>query len=384
MTDTPIDVVELTQSLVQAPGGSGDEKPAADIAFAAMESLGFDEVTRDSHGSIVGRIGPADADIALLFDGHTDVVPVIGDWSVEPYGGEVKNGRLYGRGSTDMKGAVAAAICGVAAAAKEKPLTKQVIVSASVMEEILEGVALGHILDTYKPDAVVICEPSNLELRIGQRGRLEIVLTLHGKPAHASSPQLGENPIEFAARALRHLDDIVYSEDQALGKGILVPVSIVSDPLPSPSMIPVKTTINFDRRTVPGETRDTVFRQIRDQLTKNNVANFLLECYAEPATTYTGLDLSPERDFPSWTLPVEHPIAQAGLRAIKVSGLPENVGAWACCTNGSESAGRRGIPTIGIGPGDIRDAHTIDESIEVAQLTKAVEVYKTLVLDLAS
>ena len=382
-THAPINVVGLTQKLVQAPGGSGDEKAAADTALAAMEVLGFDEVTRDSHGSVIGRAGPADAQVALLFDGHLDVVPAIGDWSVDPYGGTIKDGRLFGRGSTDMKGAVAAAICGVAAAAKERSLTKQVIVSASVMEEILEGVALGHILDTYAPEAVVICEPSNLELRIGQRGRLEIVLTFHGKPAHASSPQLGENPIEFAARALRHLDDIVYLDDPMLGKGVLVPVSIVSDPLPSPSMIPILTTINFDRRTVPGETRETVFEQINTQLTKNNIANFSLECYAEPATTYTGLALSPDRDFPSWVLPIAHPAAQAGLRAIAASGLPKNYGAWACCTNGSESAGRRGIPTIGIGPGDLQDAHIIDESIEVSQLTKAVEVYKNLVLDLA-
>lgn len=377
------DVVELAQKLVQAPGGSGDERAASDVAFAAMETLGFESVERDSHGSIVGRIGPADADIALLFDGHIDVVPAIGDWSVDPYSGQIIDGRLYGRGSTDMKGAVAAAICGVAAAAREKTLTKQVIVSASVMEEILEGVALGHILDTYTPEAVVICEPSNLELRVGQRGRMELVLIFHGKPAHASSPELGENPIDFAARALRHLDDIVYSVDPMLGKGVLVPVSIVSDPLPSPSMIPITTTINFDRRTVAGETREIVFEQIQDQLTQNNIGNFTLECNAEPATTYTGLELCPERDFPSWTLAVNHRIAQAGLRAIKESGEPGNVGAWACCTNGSESAGRRGIPTIGIGPGDIRDAHTIDESIDVAQLTKAAEIYKNLVRDLA-
>lgn len=384
MKNAPLDVVSLAQKLVQAPGCSGDEKAASDVAFAAMQALGFREVIRDDLGSIIGLIGPEDAELALLFDGHTDVVPVTGDWTVDPFGGELRDGRMYGRGSTDMKGAVAAAICGVAAAAQEQSLTKQVAVSASVMEEILEGVALGHIIDRFAPKAVVICEPSDLDLRVGQRGRLEIVLTLHGKPAHASMPQLGENPIEFAARALRHLEDIVFEDDPMLGKGVLVPVSIVSDPLPSPSMIPVTTTINFDRRTVAGETRQTVFDQISNQLTKNNVGDFTLECFAERAETYTGLELCPDRDFPSWSIPEAHPLAQAGLRAIQAADLPGHVGTWACCTNGSESAGRREIPTIGVGPGDIRDAHVVDESIEVSQLFKAVEVYKNLTLDLVT
>ena len=378
------DVVGLTQALVKAPGLSGDEREASDIAFTAMEALGFRKVVRDDYGSVVGLVGPENADIVLLFDGHTDVVPAVGDWTVDPFGGTLHQGRLYGRGSTDMKGAVAAAICGVAKAAADGTLTKQVAVSASVMEEILEGVALGNILDAINPECVVICEPSNLELRIGQRGRLEIVLTIFGKPAHASQPQLGENPIEIAARAMDCLNNLVYREDPVLGKGVLVAVSIVSDPLPSPSMIPLKTTISFDRRTVAGETRETVFRQIQACLSENKINNFELYCNAEIASTYTGVELCPDRDFPSWTLPCEHHFARAGLRAIETAGLPARAGVWSCCTNGSESAGRRNIPTIGIGPGDIRDAHTIDESVEISQLIQAAEIYKNLVLDLAS
>lgn len=99
-----IDVVGLTQALVKAPGLSGDEREAADIAFAAMQSLGFREVVRDSYGSVIGLMGPANTAVTLLFDGHTDVVPVVGDWTRDPFSGEVSDGRLYGRGSTDMKG----------------------------------------------------------------------------------------------------------------------------------------------------------------------------------------------------------------------------------------------------------------------------------------
>jgi acetylornithine deacetylase/succinyl-diaminopimelate desuccinylase-like protein len=281
-----------------------------------------------------------------------------------------------------MKGAVAAAICGVAAAGKVTEFRKQIAVSASVMEEVLEGIALAHILDTYKPKSVVICEPSSLELMIAQRGRLEIVLTLYGKPAHASQPHLGDNPIEKAALAMHCLGDISYPKDSLLGNGVLVPVSILSDPLPSPSMIPFKTLVHFDRRTVPGETRESVFEGISNCLKENQINNFTLDCFSEPASTYTGITLCPERDFPPWIASAEAAECQAVLRALEASDLPKKLNVWTCCTNGSESAGRRGIPTVGLGPGDIRDAHIIDESIELSQLLKAVKVYKNLVIEI--
>ena len=97
------------------------------------------------------------------------------------------------RGSTDMKGGIAAAICGVAAAARSG-LKRRVAVSASVLEEIIEGHALASVLDACAPQAVVICEPSKLQIKAGQKGRVELLLTFHGKPAHAATPHVGVNP----------------------------------------------------------------------------------------------------------------------------------------------------------------------------------------------
>ena len=377
-----LDVVELTQRLVQAGGLSGDERCSADVAESAMRELGFREVLRDSYGSVIGLIGPAETDIAALFDGHTDVVPATGNWSVDPHGGLVRDGRIFGRGSTDMKGGLAAAICGVAKAAATAPLDKQLAVSASVMEEIIEGVALAKILDDHKPDCVVICEPSSLELRIAQRGRMEICLTIHGKSAHAAFPDGSINPIEGSARALAALNDLRFKTDPLLGRGVLVPVSIVSDPFPSPSMVPVSVTINFDRRTVPGDTRESVLEEIRDCLAGCNNLDYSLTLQADKATTYTGVELQPERNFPPWKIAEDHPVSLACIDALETAGISVRIGAWAACTNGSESAGRRNIPTIGLGPGDMTDAHTVDESVEISQLERAVEVYSALALNL--
>ena len=168
MNNEDSDVVEPTQSQVKAPGFSGDEKALANVVISVMKSFGFRDVTRDKFGSVIGLMGPEGGEVAALFDGHIDTVPITGEWSVDPSGGEIKGNRLYGRGSTDMKGPVAAAICGVAAAGKLTEFTKQIAVSASVMEEVLESIALAHILDTCKPKSVVICEPASLELMIAQ------------------------------------------------------------------------------------------------------------------------------------------------------------------------------------------------------------------------
>ena len=153
---------------------------------------GFDPVTIDRNGSVLGLIGPRDAEVALLFDGHMDVVPVTGSWRSDPFGGEIRDGRLHGRGSTDMKGGIAAAICGVAAAALG-PETPRGRVGQRA-GKIIEGHALASVLDVCAPQAVVICEPSKLQIKAGQKGRVELLLTFHGKPAHADAACRRQSP----------------------------------------------------------------------------------------------------------------------------------------------------------------------------------------------
>ena len=141
------DEIELTQKLVQTPGLSGAEGEVADRVEDAMNALGFCSVFRDALGNVIGFIGPEAETTALLFDAHMDVVPAAGEWRMDPFGGEIMDGRLYGRGSTDTKGGLAAAICGAAAAAKSGRLSRQVAVSATVLEETV-NVRVGEETET--------------------------------------------------------------------------------------------------------------------------------------------------------------------------------------------------------------------------------------------
>jgi putative selenium metabolism hydrolase len=378
-----MDSVELTQKLVRLPGLSGHEADVADAIEETMRELGFRDVIRDRFGAVIGVVGPQDAPTKLLFDGHMDVVPVVGDWTVDPFGAEIVDGKLFGRGSTDMKGGLSAAICAVAAAAQEGELTHQVAVSATVLEEVIEGVALGEVMDRLSPESVVICEPSSLQLKTAQRGRLEVLLKLHGKPAHAAHPERGINAIDFAMRALRALDAMAPVTDKELGKGILVATDIISDPYPSISMLPSSVTIRFDRRTLVGETQEGILDDMRACLVANNIADFDITVSQGEVATYTEQEMTPPRWLPAWRLDRDHDLVQAGLTAMEKVGIEPRLGVFAFCTNGSESAGNRGIPTIGIGPGNEADAHIIDESVSVDEVRAACDIYRQLVLELA-
>lgn len=379
-----INVVEITQSLVRVPSLPGNEKQVSILIYEIMKNSGFDDIYIDENGSVIGLVGPKEADIEILFDGHMDVVPVVGNWEFDPFGGEIHNGRLYGRGSTDMKGGLAAAICGIAQIAKTKKLKKRVAISASVLEEVIEGYALSSILDKYRPNAVVICEPSKLKIKASQKGRAEILLTLHGKPAHAANPDFGINPLFAAAQALLALQKIKLPHDEILGAAILVPTDIISNPYPSISMLPTSITIRFDRRLLVGETKEIIHQQIKDCLDQAGVKSFSIELNHDQIETYTGTNAYPERWLPAWETSAHSKIFQAAHHALEKVGLDTTIGSWPFCTNGSESAGKRNIPTIGLGPGAEEDAHIIDESIDVNQLIVATEIYAKMIEEICT
>ncbi|MEJ2222156.1 MAG: YgeY family selenium metabolism-linked hydrolase [Desulfobacterales bacterium] len=376
--------IDLAQQLVQIPGLSGAEGEVADRVEDAMNALGFRDVYRDELGNVVGFVGPQAEKTALLFDAHMDVVPAAGEWRMDPFGGEIVDGRLYGRGSTDMKGALAAVICGAAAAAKSGRLSRQVAVSATVLEETLECAALGAVVESVKPEQVVICEPSNLAIILGQKGRAEILLTVEGIPAHAAFPACGKNPILLAAKALDALEKIELPEDPFIGRAILVATDIISDPYPSISLIPPKVTVRFDRRILPGETEEIILEQIIRTLKSIDDRAFSVSVTRDSVKAYTGKVIEAPRLFEAWKVKRDIPLVKAAEAGVIAAGIEPRFGSWGFCTNGSGTAGKRKIPTIGLGPGIEDDAHIADESISVEEIRKAKIVYEHLVLSLAT
>lgn len=372
------DVVSLTQALVREGGMSGEERGVAEIIRTAMHHLGYEDIRTDPLGNVIGLVGPSDAPVTLLFDGHMDVVPAPGAWSRDPFSGDVADGRVHGRGSTDMKGPLAAAICGVALAARNTSLTTRVAVSTSVMEEVIEGAALAAVLDAISPAMVVICEPSNLRLKTAQRGCVELLVHVRGVPAHAAFPDHGVNAIELAARVVAALAAIEMPVDPILGPMVLVPTDIISTPYPSISALPSQVTLRYDRRTGVGECTEDIIAHMRQTLAMVDPDAFEVEISPGRYQTYTGQHFDVIRDLPAWSTADTSPLVQAAHTCLTELGLNTVHGCYDFCTNGSEAAGRRGLPTIGFGPGREQDAHTINEAIAIDALRHAVQFYAAL------
>jgi putative selenium metabolism hydrolase len=348
----------------------------AEAVESLMGELGYRDVHRDRLGSVVGLVGPGGGEVRLLFDGHMDVVPPAGEWTTDPFVPVLRDGRLYGRGATDMKGGLAAVLVGVASAAPD--LRWPVAVSATVLEETVEGVALGAVLDWVRPRAVVICEPTGLGIRIAQRGRAEVLFTAHGIPAHAASPERGRNPIALMADALRRIGTMALPTDPVLGPAIIVATDIVSDPYPSISLIPSSVTARLDRRTLLHEGPDEIVSGLLQAVSSEGRERFSARITEEDVLAYTGERVRAPRFLPAWHIDEGHPLTTALITAVAGAGLPVEIGTWGFCTNGSESMGVRKIPTIGFGPGRPEDAHTVDESVSAEEIRAATEVYRRL------
>ena len=388
MTETG-DVVSLTKRLVAARSfTSVGEQEAIEVARQAMLDLGYQDVQIDAIGNVTGRIAGTGSG-CIVFDGHIDTVSV-GDasaWDSDPFDATERDGRLYGRGTADMKGAIAAMLIGIARLAHES-LPRDVVVSVSIAEEAVEGYALGKVLDRYPADAVVIGEATNLHLATGQRGRAEIVLDTFGIPAHSSTPHLGRNPIRAMGTLGNVFTNLPVPTDEFLGPGTIEVTDIMSFPYPGLSMIPERCTATFDRRLLLGETEEDILSEMRsiiDTYVQNDpTLHAKVSLGVDRFQTWTGFELEAVNFAPAWRTPDDHVVVQTAMNALVSAGLMPMHTHYAFCTNGSESAGRRGIPTIGFGPGEESEAHRINESVEIRHLTAAATGYEYLARELAA
>jgi len=349
----------------------------------AFEALTFDEVFVDGYGSILGRIKGNRSGKALLLDGHIDIVPVPDEskWTHKPFGGEVVDGKIYGRGASDMKGAVSAMIAAAAffAADTRRDFAGEIYVSGVVFEECFEGVAARKISERVKPDYVVIGESSELNLKRGQRGRAEIVVETFGKPAHSANPRAGVNAVYKMAELIGEIGKLKAPVHEILGEGILELTDIKSSPYPGASVVPDYCRATYDRRLLVGETKASVLLPLLELIGEMKRKDAQFEANAHFASDvqkcYTGEEIRGERFFPGWVMDQDDEFVQVALAGLRSAGLDAEIAQYSFCTNGSHYAGEAGIKTIGFGPSRENLAHTIDEYIEIDQLLKAVDGY---------
>ncbi len=265
------EVIALCRKLVQARSYSGEEDQVAEELSLYFKEKGFDDGTVDTYGNIIGRIKGKYPGKKIVFDGHMDTVPVgnEADWSYSPFGGEIHDGRIYGRGTSDMKGAVAAMACAAANFAEDndREFAGEIYIAGVVHEECFEGIAARSISAAVKPDYVIIGEASGLNLKIGQRGRAEIKIETFGVPAHSANPEKGINAVYKMSKVIDAVRTLEPTSHPVLGKGILELTDIKSSPYPGASVVPEYCTATYDRRLLVGETKISVLNPLKNSLT---------------------------------------------------------------------------------------------------------------------
>lgn len=373
------EVVALTKALISRRSYSSQEKDAAEELKRYLTAHGFDRVETDGYGNVIGRLQGSRSGPKLLFDGHLDTVPVsdLAAWTHPPFAPEEADGRLYGRGASDMKGAVAAFTAAAGFFARDREFAGEIWVAGVVHEECFEGVAARKVSEAVRPDYVVIGEASECNLKIGQRGRAEIVVETFGVPAHSANPEKGVNAVYGMCRVIEALRRLESPAHPVLGRGILELTDIRSSPYPGASVVPSRCRATYDRRLLVGETRESVLAPIHsvlEELGKSGVkAN---ASYAQgEAPCYTGETIRGERFFPGWLYDEDESFIQAVLEELRRAGQTPKVTQYSFCTNGSHYAGEAGIRTIGYGPSLESLAHTDDEYVEISQLERACEGY---------
>lgn len=369
-------LISFTQALIRARSYSGEERQAVSLIVQEMERLGFDRVWVDDTGSAVGLIQGARPGKTLLLDGHCDtVVANPADWSVDPFAGVIAGDRLYGRGTADMKGSLAAMIH-AAAGLDRTALSGNVLVSATVLEEVMEGMALERVIQSVKPDFVIIGEATNFAVNRGGRGRAEIIFETIGKSAHSSSPQAGICAVHRMLELIPHIEGAELPADPVVGSAQMVLTDIKSEPYPGHSVVPNSCRVSYDRRLMPGETPQSVLAAFEGLPAEAHAeahaeAQYHVSILAGEETSYTGQTLRGMKFFPAWKFAEDHILVESALNGLKRAGTETHLGSYNFCTNGSYSAGVAGIPTIGFGPGFETDAHTVDENIKISDLLTA-------------
>jgi len=377
------ETLELLQRLIACPSLSGQEQGVAQVLKGYLGENGFSTLETDRFGSLVAGVKGDRPGVRLLFDGHIDTVPADNaqDWATPPFEPVLKDGKLYGRGASDMKGADAAFAVAAAEYLRERgtDFAGELWFAGVVQEECFEGVCAREVARRVRPDLVIIGEASEGNLKLSQRGRAEIVLETFGVPCHSANPEKGVNAAAAMCSLINEILKLPPTKDERMvGDGILVLTDIKSEPYPGASVVPHYCRATFDRRLLVGETRESVLSPIQAIIDRQKKLDPTLNARVfypmGSAVCSTGEKVEAERFFAPWWYAADERVL--GVKAaMEERGLKPEITGYSFCTNGSYYAGEAGIPTFGYGPSRENLAHTVDEHIALNDLYDAVDGY---------
>lgn len=372
-------VVEFTQALVRIPSTNDPalgrcERPAAELVEAKMREWGWDPVVYEAapgRPNVVAVVeGGGGEGPTLMFEGHTDVVTEgdLSTWTVDPFGGEIRDGRLWGRGSADMKSGLAATLYATRALQLAGPFPGRIKVCALADEE---GLMIGahHFVSSglaADVDGAIVAEPEAGEICAVAKGALRLRVDLTGRMAHGAMPQHGRNPIEGVGALLVALGSLQRELQRAhpahdhLGEVYVTPTVVRAGTEEQVNVIPATASVFVDVRTVPGVEHKVVADRVAALAARDGIE----------------AEVSVLVDRPPVDVPVTDPVVAALAAAHRtVTGEEPVYGGVPGSTDGTVLTHWGGIPSVVYGPGGKWIAHQADEYVEVDEIVRCARVF---------
>lgn len=376
-------IINLVKALVdfESAAPPGNEYEVGMYLAEYLQSLGLQvelQKAAERRFNVIGRLkGTGKNPAALVYNGHIDVVPSGEEklWTHPPFRCTRIGDRLYGRGTSDMKGSIGAALCAIEVLQRSRVRLGGDLIVALVADEEVSNLGMKKLLaEGLKADYCLVGEPTNLEIAIGHRGVMAFKISAIGKSVHAAQAGQGINAIYQAAKMIdgvKQLNREIQERTHPLFGAATVTATTIHGGI-KVNVVPDHCEIMVDRRLIPGETREQCIREIKTMLEKLKQEDEEMNCAYE-VTTFCPPGGISEREVIVSLLKKEI-TGILGQKAV-VKGFE------ATCEASLLMEGT-GIPTVIFGPGSIRQAHNIDEYIEIDQLIKATEIFANLYLDM--
>ena len=366
-------VEELLSELIRFPtvAPEGNELECARFLLDYLGDLKVQDSEINIHefdrnrANVVANFGTK-RDPGLLLSGHMDVVPV-GDeklWLTDPFDGKIRDGKLFGRGASDMKGGVASMIKSIEGMTKREPLKRKLTFVATAGEETgfigMSRLIKDSVIGSNSAKYIVIGEPTDNRAARAHRGIYRIRVNFFGKSSHASTPELGVNAIEYACKFVSELDgarsELSAVRDSLLGSTILTPTMIYGGI--GENVIPPSSSVVVDCRRLPSQSIEEI----------QSIIELICSKLKIPYSTEVLVNHLP-LDTPEENVLTELTEELSGAKSTS-------------CPFGTEGAlyrGELGIPTIVLGPGAVEQAHVVNEFVELSKLGKATTIYSSLI-----
>lgn len=324
--------------------------------------------------NVIARLYGVNPGPTIIYNGHLDTVPIGNGWTEDPFGGVIKNGKMYGRGASDMKSGVSSMIyAAIVLQRLGNPFNGELILFLNVDEERSNLGMKKFLQDQIHADYAIISEPTNLNICIGHRGAGRYLVKTKGHPGHTAYIKDPDNAIYKMTKLINAIENlglmIKQREVPIVGNASLLVTQIKGGT--APNIVPDFCEIEMDRRTLPNETREQVLEEIEDCIREVSIEG--------------GFDYEIENYLflPASFIEQEHPFVQQLAEVVSnVRKVKPAIEVFGATCEAPFFSVERNIPTIILGPGSLDQAHVDDEYVELKEVVDAAKIFVQLVMKL--